>query len=189
MRGWGLLLLVLAVLITAIHHPTYGYGIAAPTLRGEVAAQGTLAPTPYPTIESIAQPTPAPIAGQQAELWPGAQPCFDWHAGATDWCAPLGTPVASPLHCTFLTQGVYHDNPRYGAYVMCESESGVEWYIGHLDMATVNPLGFRPGDRINAGDQLGVVGWHFITTHVHVQLRRGGHLVGPEAWWGEWDRR
>lgn len=130
-----------------------------------------------------------PIPGRQAELWPGASICYDWHAGATDWCAPLGTEVHAPVDCTFLMQGEYWDDPRFGAYVMCTTDSGLEVYIGHMDMATVNPRGFRPGDRIEAGDTIGYIGPHFITTHVHVQFRRGGQLVSPDAWWQEWDNR
>ena len=40
-----------------------------------------------------------------------------------------------------------------------------------------------------AGQTIGYIGYHFITTHVHTQLRRDGQLVAPDAWWSEWDGR
>lgn len=155
--------------------------LALPTVPG-------LPPPPEPTNPPPGITGAAPVGGQ-AELWPGASICAGYHAGAMDWCAPLGTEVFSPATCTMLMQGEYYDDPRFGAYVMCNTDGGLELYVGHLDMATVNPLGFRPGDRIAAGQTIGYIGPHFITTHVHTQIRRGGQLVGPDQWWAEWEGR
>jgi murein DD-endopeptidase MepM/ murein hydrolase activator NlpD len=139
-----------------------------------------------PTIESI---TPLAVVGQQAELWPGASVCYGYHDGAMDWCAPLGTEVVSPANCYFSGQGEYHDDPKFGAYMICNTANGLEIYVGHLDMATVNPLGFGSGDFIAAGQVIGYIGPHFITTHVHTQLKRDRALISPDAWWSEWDNR
>lgn len=173
--------------------PLFRLPPARPALAG-VAGAATAGPGPgAPGGDYLVgtHPTAVPFAGGpgQAELWPGATPCGGWHAGAIDWCAPLGTEVRAPMACTFLMRGEYHDDPRYGAYIMCTTASGLEVYIGHMDMATVNPLGFGPGSRIEAGQTLGYIGPHFITTHVHVQFRRGGALVPDGSWWAEWDNR
>lgn len=163
------------------------------------ATDTAVIPKSLPTIESLAQPTPAPIPGRQAELWPGAGACFGWHAGATDWCAPQGTEVHAPASGTFSAQGYYGPNDTcgpgtspgdcYGANMILVTDGGLEIYAGHLDLDTVNPSHWQPGQRVEAGQTLARLGWHKNGSHTHIQLRRGGELVSQAAWWGEWDAR
>lgn len=154
-------------------------------------AQEATEPAPEPA-PSQSEPSVTPSEGGRAELWPGATPCAGtgWHAGAFDWCAPLGTPVHTPVSGTFVSQGAYYDEMKYGAYVIILTDSGLEVYLGHLNHETVNPLGFQPGQRVEAGQQVGDLSeFYYSVPHSHVQLRRGGALVGADAWWAEWDGR
>lgn len=123
------------------------------------------------------------------ELWPDASVCTDTriHGGAFDWCAPQGTPVHAPWAGTFLEQGFYGDELRFGAYMTFLRDDGLEVYVGHLDQGTVNPHGWKRGDQVEAGQQLGQLGpFPHSEPHTHVQFRRNGVLIqDSDQWWVE----
>jgi biotin carboxyl carrier protein len=130
----------------------------------------------------------------QAEPWPQAKDGVNWqygyHAGAFDWVAPEATKVYAPVCGTFVSQGAYYDDEKYGAYVIILTDRGLEVYLGHLDHETVNPLGLQPGQRIEAGQQIGQLSeFPYSAPHSHIQLRRNGGLVSADTWWTEWDAR
>lgn len=162
-------------------------------LRGTMDVRPTpFTPQPPPAVAPVVNTAPIPVSGGQAELWPGASVCSGtgWHAGAFDYCAPEGTVVYAPASGRFVMQGAYDDTLRFGGYVVIQTDSGIELYIGHLRHATTNPLGFRPGDRVEAGQVVGELGpFPYSTPHAHVQLRRNGALVAPGAWWDAWNQR
>jgi murein DD-endopeptidase MepM/ murein hydrolase activator NlpD len=146
-------------------------------------------PAPAPVTAPEAPPAPMPASGGQAELWPGAAPCAGWHAGAIDWCAAEGTPVAAPASGTLTSIGSYSDAMKYGAYVILTTAGGLEIYLGHLNHEDVAP-GLNVGQWVEAGTVVGYLSeFAYSTPHTHVQLRRGGALVAPDVWWAAWEGR
>lgn len=119
-------------------------------------------------------------SGAFVEPWPGffKDECAGLHAGARDYCSPEGTEVRAPLAGRFLQTGRYEDDLRYGDYLMFVDDAGREWYFGHLK--NVNPKGWKAGDRVQAGDPLGMLGpFAHSTPHTHNQLRINGVLTDP----------
>jgi murein DD-endopeptidase MepM/ murein hydrolase activator NlpD len=150
-------------------------------------AFGAVAPTARPVS---APPVVQAPSGGRGELWPGATTCAGWHAGATDWCGAEGQPVHAPASGTLRDVGAYTDAMRYGAYVVIETPGGLEVYIGHLNHEDVNPAGWPIGAHVAAGEVVGYLSeFAYSTPHTHIQLRRGGALVAPDAWWHEWEGR
>lgn len=181
--AWGLVLG--ALLWLALGRPTW------PQLagQGQALAGAALARVATPVTLVNGTPVPPPPSGGRAELWPGAAPCAGWHDGAIDWCSPEGTPVHAPAGGTLTQVGGYEDAMRYGAYVIIQADSGLEIYVGHLNHEDAAP-GLAVGQRVEAGTVVGDLSeFGYSTPHTHVQLRRGGALVGPDVWWAEWEGR
>ena len=166
---------------------------AGPGLRGAAdLAAPTAAPPPPVAPPALPPPPPAGAAGAQADLWPGYAdgPLSVWHTGAFDFVAPEGTPVYAPASGTLATVGSYTDPLRYGAYVMIVTPHDLEIYVGHLNPEDVNPLALPIGGWVAAGTPIGTLSeFPYSTPHAHVQLRRGGQLVGEADWWLVWSMR
>ena len=102
-------------------------------------------------------------------------PVSSFHAG-TDWGAPEGTPILAPapgviVLAEFLTV-------RGGAVVI-DHGAGVFsnfWHMSRIDV--------RPGDVVQTGDQLGLVGTTGLSTgaHLHWEVRVNGLAVNPMQW-------
>jgi Peptidase family M23 len=104
--------------------------------------------------------------------------CQGLHEGARDYCAPEGTVVKAPVNGKFVTTGHYEDELRFGDYFMFLDDSGREWYFGHLK--EVNPLNLQPGERVQAGMEMGKLGpFPHSEPHTHNQLRVNGELTDP----------
>jgi murein DD-endopeptidase MepM/ murein hydrolase activator NlpD len=162
-----------------LYRPTW-LSARTPVLEGAVSVPAVAVSTALPSIAT-------------GELWPGAAPCAGadgWHAGAVDWCGAEGTAVHAPVSGTLREVGSYEDATRYGAYVIIETAQGLEIYVGHLNHEDVNPNQIGLGSWVEAGTVLGYLSeFPYSTPHTHIQLRRGGALVQPGAWWNEWEAR
>lgn len=175
------LVLASAALYTLIVNPPRRM---RPALAGEAVLVMPAAP--------IGAPAPIGASAGQAEPWPGFGDavCAGYHAGAVDFCAPAGTVVVAPASGTLTEVGAYGDTLRYGAYVIITTPAGLEIYLGHLNHETVNPLGLAVGAWVPAGTPIGDLSeFAYSQPHSHVQLRRGGALIGPGEWWAAWEGR
>lgn len=163
--------------------------ISRPLTTGRQGLEGRFA-VPAPTPPPAPPAAPLPSAGGRAALSLNLWECAGWHAGAIDFCGEQGEVIYVPASGTITAIGAYSDPMRYGAYVIIETSAGLEIYVGHLNHETVNPLGLAVGDRVAAGDPIGDLSeFAYSRPHTHVQLRIGGVLVGPEAWWETWEGR
>jgi len=123
--------------------------------------------TPLPTSPlRLRRPVAAPISG-----WFGPRGGA-FHAGI-DFLAPLGMPVAAAGRGRVTWAG-----PRgsFGNAVMVAHRKGVRTLYAHLSRIDV-----AVGDRVAAGEQVGLVGSTGRSTgpHLHFEVRLGGASVDP----------
>jgi murein DD-endopeptidase MepM/ murein hydrolase activator NlpD len=98
-----------------------------------------------------------------------------FHSGI-DLAAPLGT----PLHAAAAGVAQVANRPSgYGLYVMVLQGGGVSTLYGHME---ATPL--QTGDRVAAGDLVGLMGSSGLSTgpHVHFEVRRAGRPENPMPW-------
>jgi murein DD-endopeptidase MepM/ murein hydrolase activator NlpD len=98
-----------------------------------------------------------------------------FHSGI-DLASRLGT----PLHAA--AAGVVQVTNRptgYGLYVIVVHGGGFSTLYGHLDATSL-----QTGDRVAAGDLVGLMGSSGLSTgpHVHFELRRAGRPEDPMPW-------
>lgn len=97
---------------------------------------------------------------------------YKLHDGV-DFGAACGTPIVLPTAGTVTSAG-YHGG--YGYRVVVDHGGGFRTAYAHLPSTTM-----RPGQRLSAGQQVGVVGNTGLSTgcHLHWMAWRGGALVDP----------
>ena len=102
-------------------------------------------------------------------------PVSSYHAGS-DWGAPEGTPILAPAPgVVVLAEPLF---VRGGA-VIIDHGAGVYsnfWHMSQIDV--------KPGDVVETGDQLGLVGTTGLSTgaHLHWEIRVNGLAVDPMQW-------
>ena len=102
-------------------------------------------------------------------------PVASYHAGS-DWGAPEGTPILAPAPgVVVLAENL---DVRGGAVVV-DHGAGVYsnfWHMSRIDV--------QPGDVVQPGDQLGLVGTTGLSTgaHLHWEIRVNGLAVDPMQW-------
>ncbi len=102
-------------------------------------------------------------------------PVSSYHAGS-DWGAPEGTPILAPAPgVVVLAEPLF---VRGGA-VIIDHGAGVYsnfWHMSQIDV--------KPGDVVETGDQLGLVGTTGLSTgaHLHWEIRINGLAVDPMQW-------
>ena len=96
----------------------------------------------------------------------------DFHEGV-DILAPWGTPVKAPAsgvvsHCGYAT--------GYGLCLFIDHPSGVQTRLAHLSRTSV-----RLGDRVTAGQMVGLVGstGRSVGPHLHYEVLIGDRKVNP----------
>jgi len=94
--------------------------------------------------------------------------------GGVDFSAPAGSAVYAPYAMKVIAVSYYADSGRLGWYVIGTLPDGVEYYSGHL--GSVNVVA---GNSVLAGDQIGVTNEY---AHTHIQMKRRGVLIDPEAY-------
>jgi hypothetical protein len=97
-----------------------------------------------------------------------------YHDGL-DLAAPLGRPVHAIAAGTVVAAGRAADG---AVIVRIRHADGTESLYGHLGAG----LDVHEGDRVRAGDQIGVIGLTGNTTgpHLHLELTRNGRKLDPE---------
>lgn len=95
------------------------------------------------------------------------------HEGV-DIAAPMGTGVFVAAEGDVLRTG--YDPAGYGRFVEIRHPNGMSTLYGHLSRLDV-----RSGDRLNAGERIGLVGSTGRSTgpHLHFEVRRGDRQVNP----------
>ncbi len=102
-------------------------------------------------------------------------PVSSFHAGS-DWGAPEGTPILAPAPgVVVLAEPLF---VRGGA-VIIDHGAGVYsnfWHMSRIDV--------KPGDEVQTGDQLGLVGTTGLSTgaHLHWEIRVNTVAVDPMQW-------
>lgn len=96
------------------------------------------------------------------------------HAGV-DLAAPVGSPIVAPSDGTVRVAS-WHGG--YGMFVEVDHGGGIQTRYGHMSRLNV-----VPGQRVHAGDLLGLVGSTGLSTgpHLHYEVRVNGQPVNPLA--------
>ena len=92
----------------------------------------------------------------------------------------LAAPMATPLHAA--APGVVQVANRptgFGLYVIVVHGGGLSTLYGHLQATSL-----QTGDRVAAGDLVGLMGSSGLSTgpHVHFEVRRAGRPENPMPW-------
>lgn len=97
------------------------------------------------------------------------------HTGI-DLVAPEGTPYVA-IHSGTVTKAGWYGG--YGYTVIVQHDDGSETIYGHSAQLSV-----EEGQRVKAGDQLGLVGstGHSYGTHLHLELHVNGAPIDPAPW-------
>jgi len=103
----------------------------------------------------------------------GGEPGARMHKGV-DIAAPQGTSVYSAAEGEILRIG--HQPEGYGNFIELRHPNGMTTMYAHLSRIDV-----ASGDRVLAGERIGLVGSTGYSTgpHLHFEVRRGGAQVNP----------
>jgi len=99
-----------------------------------------------------------------------------YHSGI-DIGTPMGTKLYAPLSGVVVQAGWYGN---YGNAVVIQRDDGAVLILGHLSAVSV-----APGQRVNAGDMVGLSGNSGYSTgpHLHVEMRdANGNIVDPRRY-------
>lgn len=104
------------------------------------------------------------------------------HAGhwAYDVGIPQGTAVMAPTSGVIQETRPDRGRQSYGNLVVLRTDSGEQVYLAHL-----SAFGVRPGQRVQAGQVVGLSGntGHSTGPHLHIEVRsREGRVVQPNAY-------
>ena len=156
----------------------------------------TLKPPPPPPAPPPARTSGGPVSGRGGSPAAGANgifhyPLATWH-GVSD---PFGVDVAMNRFHTGIDldlYGLHHSTIfaacngvvttteyltySYGYHVIVDCGGGWSTLYAHMDAISVSP-----GQRVSAGDSLGVSGVTGFTTgeHLHFEIRKNGTAVNP----------
>ena len=103
----------------------------------------------------------------------GGEPGARMHKGV-DIAAPQGTTVYSAAEGEIVRIG--HQPEGYGNFIEMRHPNGMTTMYAHLSRIDV-----ASGDRVLAGERIGLVGSTGYSTgpHLHFEVRRGGDQVNP----------
>lgn len=109
----------------------------------------------------------------------GGEPGARMHKGV-DIAAPQGTSVYSSAEGEIVRIG--HQPEGYGNFIEMRHPNGMTTMYAHLSRIDV-----ASGDRVLAGERIGLVGSTGYSTgpHLHFEVRRGGSQVNPSRVVGE----
>lgn len=124
----------------------------------------------------LAPPFPPPERITQRFRLPSAPGASDGHNGV-DIGAPVGTPLHALSSGVVTASGAFPPSPASGNVVIADADDGrTSWSFSHLSRVFV-----RPGQRIEIGDVVGLVGLTGETTggHVHIRVSSGSTTIDP----------
>lgn len=109
-----------------------------------------------------------PVAGYGPSGHWGNYPVSGREHNALDFAVPLNTRVTSPVNGQVVVAG--WDSGGFGNSLRIKDSSGIYWILGHL-----NELDVKVGQKINAGQLVGLSGSSGKSTgpHLHLEARRG----------------
>jgi murein DD-endopeptidase MepM/ murein hydrolase activator NlpD len=146
------------------------------TVPGDSLVAGAAAPTrlQWPVRGAVLT---QPFGCTDVVFEPRASFCQSGHFhSGIDLATRLGTPLRSAAG------GVAQvaNNPNgYGLYVIVTHDGGISTLYGHMEATSLHS-----GDRVAAGDLVGLMGSSGLSTgpHVHFEVRRAGRPVDPMPW-------
>ena len=96
------------------------------------------------------------------------------HKGV-DYAAPAGTPIHAPGTGTVSRTGF--QKGKAGYYIVLQHDNGYETKFFHMKEMS----GLKAGQRVNAGDVIGLVGSTGASSgaHLHYEVRKNGQLLDP----------
>lgn len=117
-----------------------------------------------------------PVKGELTSYY-GYRPKFKRFHKGIDVALGKGDTVKCALPGVVRKTG--YEKKGYGRYVLVVHEGGLETLYGHLLMCMVNP-----GQKISAGDPLGLGGTTGNATgpHLHFETRYHGRPIDPLSW-------
>lgn len=139
-------------------------------------ARGSRVEAPIDAILSDQAIDQIVVGGRQTGSFNGVR-SGNVHQGV-DIATPLNSPVRSPVDGTVVAVGSTREG---GNYMIVEAANGDQWYLGHLNAATV-----ERGAKVRRGQPIarsGATGTAITGPHVHVQLRTGqnNRVTDPTA--------
>jgi len=104
-----------------------------------------------------------------------------------DVTAPCGTPLLAIRAGRVERRG--YDPSLYGNFIEVDARrSNLDYFYAHL----LHPAEARRGDSVRTSERLGKIGLTGNAAgtpcHLHVELRRSGHLLDPKPSLRRWDR-
>ena len=101
----------------------------------------------------------------------------EWkHHDGVDIMADEGTPILA-----FASGEVEYigESPAYGLYLRIQHEDGVSSFYAHC-----NELLVKPGQKVQTGDTIALVGatGNVTGAHLHLELRKDGELIDPSPY-------
>lgn len=101
--------------------------------------------------------------------------CTKFYFGGIDYGVPIGTPIYAAQDGTVIR--ATEDASGYGRHVRIQHD-GYQTIYGHMSY-----LGVKPGDRVEAGDEIGKSGntGNSSGPHLHFEVRKGNDPVDPAS--------
>lgn len=148
-----------------------------PQAASLVASTQSTCTQPASAAGGVVYPVPPAFIGMDNRNWGGSGSHWSsWHTG-TDFSVPCGTPV---LAATAGTVEIDTDQAWAGTWlvkVVTGPDTVATWY------AHMQNLDVSPGERVGAGQRLGVVGARGNATgcHLHFEIHlHNGSIYGPD---------
>lgn len=118
------------------------------------------------------RPVSAPVNSPFGARW------GSWHPGL-DFAASYGTPIHVVGDGVVLGAGYLPGEGGYGQIVLVQHSPGVVTAYAHMSRVLAHA-----GERVHAGDVLGLVGatGHVTGPHLHFEVRLNGAKVDPRPW-------
>lgn len=115
-----------------------------------------------------------PVPGYSPSGHWGRYPVSGREHDALDFAVPMGTRVGSPVTGKVVVAG--WDSGGFGNSVRIQADNGAYWILGHL-----SGLNVRRGQRINAGQLIGLSGSSGRSTGPHLHLEARHSLWDPRS--------
>lgn len=142
------------------------------------------APKPKPKSSSSFSLTPNTTVPQGYYLRPvrGCTRTQGLHGkNSVDLGCPIGTPIYAAASGSIIVADGEGYNGGYGKYVVIQHPNGTQTLYSHMSSITVSP-----GQNVNQGDVIGVVGntGHSTGPHLHWEVRGATNPIGLNARYG-----
>ena len=102
------------------------------------------------------------------------------HTGI-DIATKRGTPIKSPIEGTVVRKEGIGGSNGYGNLLVVKDKNNADHYFGHMESQS----NLKPGDKVKAGDKVGMVGSTGNSTgdHLHYEVRDHGQPIDPNSYY------